>query len=71
MNIRDAVRQSQKLVDSGELEAVDAVAVHCLIELAKKVVRVQRPLRQLERAVCPREDLNQVSIFDEQASDPE
>lgn len=64
MKLRDAIRIAEKLVDSGELETADAVvAVHCLVQMSKKVLRLQKPLRQLERALCPKEELNQQSLF--------
>lgn len=69
MNLRDAVRHAQKLVDDEKLTGKDAIAVHCLVQLSKKVLRVQKPLRQLERALCPKEELNQVSMFPEEDDD--
>lgn len=65
MRILDAVRIGEKLVDSGDLDPEDKIAVHCLVQLAKKVHRLQKPLRQLERAICPKEkeELNQLSLI--------
>lgn len=48
-----------------QLTGTDVAAVASLLELAKRVRRVQEPLRQVERALCPTEELNQVSMFSE------
>lgn len=65
MNLRDAIRTAEKLIDKGELETSEAVAVHCLVKMSKKVLRLQKPIRQLERAICPKEELNQETLFPE------
>ena len=65
MKLKDAIRHAQALVDDEKLRGVDAVAVLCLVRMAKKVLRLQKPIRQLERAICPKEELNQQSLFPE------
>ena len=69
MRLQHAIRHVQRMVDQGTLTGVDAIAVHCLVQLAKKVLRVQVPIRQLERAICPKEELNQTSLFEESEPD--
>lgn len=65
MRIDDAIKHAQKNV-LPKLKAEDAVALHVLIELAKRVRRWQKPLRQLADAFSPKEpELNQVSLFDD------
>lgn len=69
MKLDDAVRQAEKLLKDGGVKGLDAAAVTALVELAKRVRRVQEPLRQLERAVCPSREpdahLNQGELFGE------
>ena len=65
MKLRHAIRHAEAMVNDGELKGADAVAVLCLTRMAKKVLRLQKPLRQLERAICPQEELNQQSLFPE------
>ena len=62
MNLDDTIKHADALVL--RLKGRDAAAVYSLIELAKKVRRVQKPLRQLEKALCPQGNLNQESLLD-------
>lgn len=66
MLLPDAIRAAQKVLDAGVLEPKEQVAVLCLVRLARRVQRLQKPLRQLERALCPAEELNQETFsFDD------
>lgn len=69
MRLREAIRHAERMVSDGTLRGRDAIAVHCLIAICKKALRLQKPLRQLERALCPQEELSQVSLFEEEDSD--
>jgi hypothetical protein len=61
-----AIKHAQTMIP--ELKGKDAVAVHVLVELAKRARRAQKPIRQLADALSPKEpELNQVSLF----TDPE
>lgn len=65
MRIDDAIKHAQKNV-LPKLKTEDAVALHVLIELAKRVRRFQRPIRQLADVFSPAApELNQVQLFDE------
>lgn len=61
MNLDDAIKHGKDL--ASRLKGRDAAAVYALVEMAKKVRRVQKPLRQLEKALCPKEHLNQQSML--------
>lgn len=63
MNLDDAIRQGQLLVT--QLKGRDAVAVHSLLELAKKVRSARGAVRQLADAIAPESGLNQTRLFDE------
>lgn len=63
MKLRDAIKRAEKL--ESELKAEDAVAVHVLVELCKRLERFRQPLRDLTAAFVPTEaDMNQTSLFD-------
>lgn len=61
MNLDDAIKHGKDL--ASRLKGRDAAAVYALVEMARKVRRVQKPLRQLEKALCPKEHLNQQSML--------
>lgn len=61
MNLDDAIKHGRELMP--RLKGRDAAAVYALVEMAKKVRRVQKPLRQLEKALCPQEHLTQQSLL--------
>jgi hypothetical protein len=65
MKLRHAIRHVESMIAEEGVHGTDLVAIHVLVELAKKVERVQKPLRQLERALCPTEDLSQGLLFDD------
>lgn len=65
MNLREAVRHAERMVSDGTLKGRDAIAIYCLLDICKKALRLQKPIRQLERALCPQEELNQVSLFED------
>jgi hypothetical protein len=64
-----AIKHAEKLVK--ELKAEDAVAVHVLVQMCKRVRRSQKPIRQLADALAPKEaaHLNQESLFPEADDD--
>lgn len=63
MRLDDAICQAERLLP--QLKGMDAAAVASLLTLAKSVKRVREPLRQVERALCPTEELNQIQLFSE------
>jgi hypothetical protein len=64
VKIEDALRTAEALVPT--LKGKDAVAVHVLVQLGKKVWRLRKPVRQLADAVAPdAAPLSQESLFDE------
>lgn len=69
MKISDAIKHAEALVPS--LKREEAVAVYVLVELAKKVIRVRRPMRDLADALAPQADLNQVAMFEEKSDESE
>jgi hypothetical protein len=60
MLLKDAIRRAEALV--ADLPPADAVAIHALIETARRVHRLQKPLRDLHRALLP-DELTQVGLF--------
>lgn len=62
MKLDDAIKQAQKLLP--HLKGMDAAAIASLLTVAKRVRRAQEPLRQLERTLCPTEELNQAPLFE-------
>ena len=68
MRIEEAVKISESLIER-DLKQSDAVAVWVLVQLAKKVLRFRRPLRDLADAMAPEAKLNQVSMFAEEPVD--
>jgi len=69
MKLREAVRHVERMVSDGTVTGRDAIALYCLLSFGKKLLRLQKPLRQLERALCPQEELNQVPLFEEDDED--
>jgi hypothetical protein len=67
VKLKHAARRVARLIDDQSLGLApeDRVALHVLVELSKRVERVQKPLRQLHRALCPEEDMNQTQLFSE------
>lgn len=63
MKIEDAVKHGERLV--GTLKREDAIAVHVLVELAKKVAKIRRPIRDLADALAPDGKLTQVPMFED------
>lgn len=65
MRLKDAIEQAKALAGSSTagLSPRDRVALHVLIQMAKRVERLQKPLRQLHRALCPEEEMNQTELF--------
>ena len=65
MKIDHAIKHAQTMIP--ELKGKDAVAVHVLVELAKRARRLQKPIRQLADAFAPKEaaELNQIPLFKE------
>lgn len=70
MRIEEAIKIADSLVKN-DLKRSDAVAVWVLVQLAKKVVRLRRPMRDLADALAPEAKLNQVSMFEEPADEQE
>lgn len=52
-------------METADLDPEDKIALYCLVQLGKRVHRLQKPLRQLERALCPEEEMNQLSLVDD------
>lgn len=64
MKLDHAIKHAQEMIP--ELTGKDAVAVHVLVEIAKRARRLQKPIRQMADAFAPKEaDLNQESLFPE------
>lgn len=67
MTLDDAIRHTEKLLKAETVRGTDAAAVAVLVEMAKRVRRLQEPLRQVERALCPPREpaahLNQQELF--------
>lgn len=61
MRIEDAIKQARSAAD--KLSATDKVAVLCLVEVARRVVRTRKPLKDLSASLD--EELNQESLFGE------
>jgi len=62
VKVEHAIKVAAELVPS--LKGRDAVAVHVLVQLAKRVRRARRPLRQLADAIAPEASgLNQEPLF--------
>jgi hypothetical protein len=57
-----AIKHAEKLVD--QLKGEDAVALHVLVQMCKRVRRCQKPIRQLAEALAPQDavHLNQETI---------
>lgn len=66
MRIEEAIKISEALVER-DLKKSDAIAVWVLVQLAKKVMRARRPIRDLADAIAPEAKLNQVSMFPEES----
>jgi len=66
MLLGDAVKRAEKLLPT--LSGRDAAAIHALIEMAKRVQRFQKPLRDLHRALLP-DELTQTSLFSNNGDD--
>ena len=60
MRLKDAIRIAKRI----ELKGEEAIAVHVLAQLAARVQRMQKPLRDLDRALNPDTHLNQESLAD-------
>jgi len=63
VTLDDAIKHAVSKV-APQLKGRDAAAVHALIEMAKKVRGVQKPIRQLADAVAPHAPLNQIEMFE-------
>lgn len=67
LTLDDAIRHGEKLLKTKMLRGADAAAVTVLVEMAKRVRRLQEPLRQVERGLCPPREptahLNQQELF--------
>jgi hypothetical protein len=64
VKLGDAIKQAESLVP--KLKGNDAVAVHVLAELARRVSRLQRPIRQLADGLSPKlAGLTQETLFRE------
>lgn len=62
MKISHAIKTAQALVP--KLKAEEAVAVHVLVQLAKRVQRLQKPIRRLADTFAPDAvPLNQEPLF--------
>lgn len=61
MKLTDAIRTAEKMV--AEAKGEQAVALTVLVKLAKKVVRLQYPIRDLARALAPEARLDQQDLF--------
>ncbi len=65
MRLKDAVDHAEKL--AARTSGTDAIAIHVLIEAARRMLRAKRAVRELAEAVGAREDavdLNQTSLFE-------
>jgi hypothetical protein len=62
MLLKDAIRRAELVLD--KLSPEEAAAIYALVELGKRVQRLQDPLRRLSRALLP-DDLTQTSLFAE------
>ncbi len=66
MRVEHAIKVATELVP--KLKAEDAVAVHVLVQLAKRVRRAAKPIRQLADAIAPEAPpLNQESLFGDES----
>jgi hypothetical protein len=65
MRLEHAIKRAKALVESGALSPEDTVAIHVLAQMGGRILRVQKPLRQLERALCPEERLSQEKLFED------
>lgn len=65
MRLDHAIKHAEELASG--LRGEDAVAVHVLVQMCKRVRRSQGPIRQLAEALASRDEphLNQESLFDE------
>jgi hypothetical protein len=64
VKLNDAIRHAEEAVKA--MKGTDAAAVHSLIEVAKRVRRLQNPVRQLADAFAPHSpELNQVPLFED------
>lgn len=70
MRIEEAIKVADALVKN-DLKKSDAVAVWVLVQLARKVIKLRSPVRDLADALAPGAKLNQVSMFDEPADEQE
>ena len=61
MRIEDAIKHSCSVADN--LSGKDKVAVLCLIEIARRVAKARKPLKDLMESLGV--DLNQESMFGE------
>lgn len=63
MRLRDAIHHVEKRV-LPQLKGTDAIAVHALLTLAKRVRRIHPQLRLVERAFSdPNEHVNQQELL--------
>lgn len=60
MELKDAIATASKIKS---LKGRDAVALHVLLELARRVHRSKRAIRSLANALDPQTALNQESLF--------
>ena len=60
MRLEDAVKEGAQLAKG--LSGRDAVVVHVLVQLAKRVIRSRRSIRALADALDPETALNQQSL---------
>lgn len=62
MKLLDAIRRAEALLP--RLKTEDAAAIYALIEMGKRVHKVQEPLRRLHRVLLP-DELTQTGLFPE------
>jgi hypothetical protein len=64
VRVEHAIKTATELVP--KLTGKEAVEVHVLVQLAKRVRRAAKPIRQLADAIAPEASpLNQESLFDD------
>jgi hypothetical protein len=54
-----------EVAKAADLKGEEKIAVHVLVQLAKRVVATRRAIRALATAVDPETDLNQDALFEE------
>lgn len=62
MLLKDAIRRAESVLE--RLSPEEAAAIYALVELGKRVQKLQEPLRRLNRALLP-DELTQTNLFPE------